>query len=308
MNIEPAKLAKLKQKLLLRPELINVRQAAIRLLARKHGSENMAESHLDQLQVWRVIADMFRVILPKEYAAVARKNYYDQGKAFFDVLGFACNTDYYFYELVMDGQHPVDYPIPLHGENPFDIDEDFQWLSPTCQLALIFYRPRDMTRKEHDPTEDNRRWGVMVKAYQVPERLRPKGTVDMSIYVEACKALTSPLRHLPDLFRMMEYNTGCFFFDFDGSEYLPEIDWTTSNIHWLREEWKKAEVLDANLHQISKWLKGKYASKHFADACRLYHQVRKLTDEAQKDRSRSSTGPGPKDDAPGKGKALVGIL
>lgn len=255
-----AKLATVRDLLLRRPSLIDARAASIRLLtAREKCSAAEASELLDALKTANSIADLFRAVMPQEFKK-DRGSRAGIAKRFAAALGFPVSL-YEIEGVLASGDDLIDEGIPIAGMNGHLCANcyDFASLPPLFQLASLLFESRDELDLGLDDPEDfaryteelEERWKLFAKAHKLPDSLKPDAPAG-KLY-KAFASERSPLRFLPTFVRMIAYNTGSIFFDFDPNDDAPEIEWTRESITWLRKEYQRAQQIERDLNTLENW-------------------------------------------------------
>lgn len=77
--------------------------------------------------------------------------------------------------------------------------------------------------------------------------------------VLATTGLSEPLSALPDLIRMVTKRTGTFFLDHSSCEYDfysnygASINWSASNVEWLKADWARAKPIHKRVWKLIDW-------------------------------------------------------
>lgn len=290
-------ITKAREILLADPSRINTQQAALRLLQRhRKCSQDTAEYYMTELAAHQVFIEMFRELLPDDFKKLVGKVAgTDLAQKFFAALGFPLQDDL-LEQLTIDGGNPMVYGIPIWSENDV-ANAEYEYLKPCWQLASLLYRPEGGWRE--DEGENLRRWEKLATQFGLKENLRPTGRAKFQIFQQVFEAQKTPLSFMPKALRILEYNTGTIFYDFDQDDETPQIDWTHGNIIWLREQYEIANQLGRGSRKLQNYLDEKQkarTAKRIATACRLYHRARIITHE---ENLRAVADPG---------KPLAGIL
>lgn len=278
-------LATAREILLRRPSLINGRAASLRLLtAREKCTPEEATESLERLRTANQIAELFKAVMPEEFAR-------DQGsltgiaKRFAKALGFPINI-WGIEHSLMRGRHTFLNGIPIESMSGHVCEGccQFNYLPTLIQLtvllfgtshdemdSMVFLDPEEAAAWKE---EKEGRWDLLAKEHKLPEDLRP--TEEVADLWKVYEKERSPIQHLPLLGQMLDYNTGCVFFDFNPEDLPPDLDWTQANVVWLRAEYKRAQAIDKNLGRLSDWF---YANprERIVKALRLYKQAAKPT-------------------------------
>lgn len=294
-------IGEIKQKLLRRPSLINGRAAAVRIVSERYKcGPAAARIRLDEFQCTSGITDLFKKTMPAEFKREFKKvggSRVDVAPRFFSALGFPVYGDHIM-SLLEQGEEPGNFSIPIGTLNPHACVDccGFENLGVIFQLAHLLWRMR-----EADPDLDALQggfWTHMAHAYNLPETLRPTGTVAFTNFLQTFEPQRSPLKHLPLAIDVIAYSTDCIFFDFNEDEMGdPDLGWNPENIRWLREQFRIARSIEVRMEKLDVWLEAA-PRERVARACRLYQKVRKVSDRKQKARVQIAS----------EGRVLVGIL
>src|SRR5581483_11857011 len=268
-----AALANIKAHLLRHPAQIDAHKAGVQILARQlNCSTEAARLRLADLKGSNVIHRLFKRVLPKEFAKAYRKPG-DLTHQFFDILGFPINEDWFQQLVIYERQDPEAYPIPIYSFNPdlFEHTYDFQDMIPSFQLGMLFYRFKDQGFGPN-AEEETEYWTHLVEKHGLAKELRPTGYVESRRLVDVFKKQRSPLKHFEIVLRIIDYNTGCFFYDFYHEMEL-DLPWSRDNILFLRKEFKRAQQIQTNSETLDKWLK-EDPKERFAAALNLYQRAK----------------------------------
>jgi len=249
-----------RERLLRNPSLINSRAAAVRLLSAKEKcSASEAQDLLGKLKLANGFQALFKSVMPDEFAR-------DQGSRagiaarFARALGFPIDI-WNIENLLRRQADPLLEGIPIDSMSGHVCDGccEFHYLPPLVQLTILVFG--NELEIDHDlldaeaagmyAEEKESRWELFAKEHDVPDRLRP--TEEVKELWKVYERQRTPLRFLPLLSRMLDYSTGCVFFDFNPDDVPPEIAWTNKNIVWLRSEFELAQRIDSNLESLSAW-------------------------------------------------------
>lgn len=265
--------------LLTDPARINAQLAARRLLQRHRNCDaSTADYYLSELSAHQVFIEMFRTLMPDEYKQFAGKvSGTDLSWKFFTSLGFPIAEDW-LQQMVIAGGHPGMENIPIQSCNEV-AHEQWEYLDPCWQLASLLYRPEGGWKE--DEAESLRRWNELAKEFDLSPKLRPTGRAKFEVFKAVFETQKSPLAFMPWTLRILEYNTGTIFYDFDQDDGIPDVDWSHGNIIWLREQYAIALDLNHRSRKLEKYLhkSNKTTGRRIATACRLYQRARILTHE-----------------------------
>lgn len=295
--------ARIKAQLLAAPARIDVRRAAVRIIARQlRCSASDAEYRLHALKGSAEIDRVFKRVLPDIHRR-AHKSIFERRRQFFQAIDdrFPVDWDYLDEEygnIETDGISYFDLGILPRSMRPFHSYEyrsRWEKLPLAYQLADVLFKPDARSSNEYDE-----RWAHLAKTYRLAEGIKPTGTAPGGLLFMLFEGHRSPLKHLPLAVQVLSYNTGCLFFDFDEEDGTEGYEWSQSSVEYLSEQGKRGKLIEKNTGRLNKWLKASPSSR-IEKACRLYRKLQRLVnDEKSSYRIRV--------EAASSGRALIDVL
>lgn len=291
-----ATIAQARATLLRKPALINARAAALRAVqARTNCSPEAARFKLTEIVAAKGFRELFRIVMPEEFAKEEKTSALHIAPKFFKALGFPVEVDALFH-CIAQGENPVYFSIPLEPLNPHICDGcgEFGDQPVIFQLALLFFHAGETG--DGLALDD---WLFFAEKLRLPEELRPMKMIDMRKLQKAFEIEEPPLKHMGLVFDVAEYNTKSLFYNFDPNDGPLDVEWSPANIKWLREDHKVAEEIDRKLSALYRWMK-RHPRPRAIRALQVYHETLRVNG---KPKAKSATRI-----AVDSGRALVRVL
>jgi hypothetical protein len=301
-------IATIKARLLAAPALIDVRAAAVRIIAKRHRcNEAQAAFRLDDLRDATEIDRVFKLVLPDVYRG-AHESIFERVRQFFKAINdrFPVDWDYMDEEYALieeDGVSYFDFGIMVCSLRPFHawgFKENWAELPLAYKLADVLFRPEPLLKVNN---EGEKQWAYFAKTYQLSESLKPEGqhVMNRELIYSCFEGHRSPLRYLPQVVRVLTYNTGCLFYDYDEEDGPPEAyEWSQEAVEHLSQQGEIASQIERKIKRLEKWLQASPA-KRVEQACRLYRKFQRVVnDEKSKYRTQVR--------AAASGRALIDVF
>lgn len=295
-----------KARLLADPSLINVRRAAARLLAaRFHCSEPAADFHLSDFKRASDINKTFERVLPDVYER-EKGSLFDRARAFFDAIDnrFPVDWQYLDEEYMQLGDDEASYfdlGIMVTSMRPFHAwryREEWEEIPLAFRLADMLF---DFATPGNPADRGVKAWAYFARNFGLAEELKPQGKYGEQMALSICfEEHKSPLKYLPLAVQVLNYSTGCLFYDYDEEDGPPDAwEWSKTSVDYLTAQGKLGLDIRGKLKRLDNWLEAKPAAR-VAQACRLFKKFSRMVRDNDEAIQRITAAPA--------ARALVDVL
>lgn len=257
---------------LARRELLNLGQAAQSLVTRARvrtplGASEMLEmrahfggreGYLERLELVNRTSAIYSELFAREYATSPSAS-------------FSVEREHEFYRLV----HERLFPLTLEfmeelGRNPrlflpaipVSCTQQHDWIRGCCGfdgIQTVFKLVRTLIQS-YDETHDRHYecvyWRALCERFNLPPEPRPAAplaAIGWPQFIHLAMVDGTPLKYLPLVFQMVGYQTGNIWLDAPPDRDI-FLEWSFENIAKLLMQRRNAEVLNAQVIELNRWL------------------------------------------------------
>jgi len=103
--------------------------------------------------------------------------------------------------------------------------------------------------------------------FQIP---RAPGALDLKALEQRCRAITGPLRHLPQALKMLFHDTGTCELDNTSEMEVEIVEWSAENLALYAQDHREACEISAQAHSLVAWIE-EDPSTHFMEVIHLWN-------------------------------------
>jgi hypothetical protein len=260
-------LAAVRRRLLADPSLIDVGAAAVRVMAKRDGcSVKAAEDSLHGLREHMAVNRVFKEVMPAEYArqkgSVEERRY-----EFFRLINERFPVDWHYlneaYGMdVEDGEDAFGpeaffhYGIMIHSLRPcnsWDLSHDWHAVTLAYQLADVLFLQQLPAGREV-PWGSDQKWQHLAKRGLADEGFKLVDDEDRPAIRRAFVDARGPMKYLADAYKVLVYDTGSVFFDYDPEDGIEPFDWTQPAVEFLTGQYRLARGIERRIAKLETWL------------------------------------------------------
>jgi hypothetical protein len=256
-----------REQLLREPLRINGYEAVQSLAGRlrasnRAGIEERAACRDDLEYQTRIVTavmfhELFRHFFPREFRAMAgRLHECDEeiGDISRGEVRFLTLVEERLFPLPLDWMWDADCEYRTHSV-PVMAQQDHDWANFCCSfehLQLVYQIVLAFRGGEE--------WDALPALYpalrRCPRPLTPNSKEFWPRFARLCRREQSPLRMLPVVFEMVNYETGNIWIDHHEEIYgEAHVAWTRVNLTWLARQWRDAQAIFRRTRALNEWLK-----------------------------------------------------
>lgn len=259
-------LAAVRRLLLADPAKLDVREAAVRVIA-KRDKCSVAEARfgLAELRDHVIVDRVYKRVLPEEHArekgSVAQRRVH-----FFRAVERHFPVDWDYLDMVHmemgnydeEGELTADdffeYGIAILSMRPFqDWDFNAYWDKHRLvyQLADLLFVDKDEARPNWSRA---RKWEYIVQKLHLDGPVKRVAVSDTHALLKAFEHARGPLKYLPAASNVLAFQTGSVFYDFDPDDGIEPWAWTRGDVEFLSGQAQIARQIEKQVAALGKWL------------------------------------------------------
>jgi hypothetical protein len=259
-------LAAVRRLLLADPSKIDVRGAAVRIVAKRDGC-SVAEARfgLAELREHVAVDRVYKLILPEEHArekgsvALRRVNFFKAVQRRFpvdwDYLDMAhMEMGNFDDEGELTADDWFEYGIAIDSMRPFQ-DWGFarQWDKHPLvyQLADVLFMNEEWGAVEWNTA---RKWEHLVKKLRLDKPLKRGPDSIRTPMLRAFDNARGPIKYLPDARNILAFDTGSVFYDYDPEDGIEPWEWSRTSVEFLTGQAVIARRIEKQVAALEKWL------------------------------------------------------
>lgn len=303
-------LAAVRRLLLADPRKIDVAGAAVRVIAKRDGcSVEQARWGLVELREHVAIDRVYKQILPEEHArekgsvASRRVNFFRAIERRFpvdwDYLDmFHMEAGEYDDEGALTAKNWFEFGIAILSMRPF---ESWGFHRDWDKQALVYQLSDVLFMKDEDGEPGSgwgmrRKWEYLVRKYRLDGPIKRVQETDRTAMLCAFDHARGPMKYFSEAYKILSFNTGSVFFDYDPDDGIDPWDWSLTAVEFLTRQADAARRLLKQVEALDKWL-GADPAVRVHQTLNYYTRHRRILKHESK---QSHDGPDP--------RALVNVL
>jgi hypothetical protein len=261
-------LAKIRERLLAEPSLIDVGDAVARVIARRDRcTPAEALASLGYLGESIAVDRVFKHVLPAEHRR-AKGSVEERRYEFFRIMRGLFPVDWeYLDECYANMGDEVEeepgecsffyYGIMICSMRPFEtweVTHNWNRLPLAYQLTDALFGDTGLPQGRENEWGAKRKWDYLVNKLGLEGPVKKVSDADKIILLWAFSHARGPLGLVPDAHKVLAYDTGSIFYDYAPEDGIEPYEWTRESVEFLKGQYKVAQQVERRVESLSKWL------------------------------------------------------